>query len=51
MRIPENPFGIGFEPMFHENKIDLSEKRQTEATLPNKKKTLVNSDFNKKENY
>ena len=51
MRIPENPYGIGFEPMFHENKIELSEKRQMEALPQNKRKTLINSDFAKKENY
>ena len=52
MRIPENPFGIGFELLFHENKIQISEKKLKESTPMDKKQSPLSiKDYNKKENY
>jgi hypothetical protein len=39
MRIPENPYGIGFELIFHENRINISEKNSMETNYTNRKKS------------
>jgi len=39
MRIPENPYGIGSDLIFHENRINISVKNYLEINTTNKKKT------------